>query len=82
MRWKFWKKKIPTINLTMETRTVEAEVRSFKVAPYVEPTDKEMIDGLNEGGNYEAACRIEELKKKNANLKRKLTILKKKYETE
>jgi len=76
----FRKRKIPTINLTTETRTVEMEV--YTPPPYEPPTDKEMIEGLNECGYYAEACRIEELKKKNAVLKRKLTILKKKYETE
>jgi len=76
------RRKIPTINLTTETREVKAEVRSFKVdlPPYEYPTDKEMIEGLNECGYYEEAFRIEQLKKENANLKRKLTILQKKYE--
>jgi len=47
---------------------------------YKEPTDKELLDGLWEGEQFEAASRITELKKENANLKRKLTILEKKYE--
>jgi len=54
----------------------------YKPKPYVEPTDKEMIEGLEMCGYYAEACRIQELKKEVANLKRKLTILKKKYETE
>jgi len=74
------KKKIPTIKLELETKTVEMEVRKFEIPPYVEPTDKEIIEGLEEGDNYEAAFRIKELKREVANLKRKLTILTKKYE--
>lgn len=74
------KKKIPTINLQLETKTVEMEVRKIEIPPYVQPTDKEMIEGLEEGDHYEEAYRLKELKKEVANLKRKLTILTKKYE--
>jgi len=84
----FRKKKIPTINLTMESREVKAEVRQIKVnldenmmPPYVPPTDKEVIEALEFQDNYEAAYLIRSLKKENTNLKRKLTILQKKYET-
>lgn len=38
-------------------------------------TDKEMINALENSGNYEMAFRIKELKKEVANLKRKLTKL-------
>lgn len=69
---------IPEVNLELETREVKAEVRSFKVAPYVEPTDKEMIEGLDECGCYAEAYRIKELKKENTALKGKLTKLQKK----
>ena len=47
---------------------------------YVPPTDKEMIEGLEMCGSYEEACRLRDLKKEVANLKRKLTILQKKYD--
>jgi hypothetical protein len=40
--------------------------------------DKLIIDKLEFYDNYGASFRIKELKKENANLKRKLTILKKK----
>lgn len=46
-----------------------------KVKPYIELTDKEMIEGLQMCEYYEEAFRIKNLKKENANLKRKLTIL-------
>jgi hypothetical protein len=52
-----------------------------QVKPYVPPTDKEIIEKLEFLDNYEAAFLIATLKKENAKLKRKLTILKKKYET-
>jgi hypothetical protein len=55
---------------------------SYHPEPYVEPTDKEMILGLEESEHYAEACRIRELKKEVANLKRKLTILQKKYDGE
>lgn len=84
MNWKFWKKKIPTVDLKLETKTVECEVRQIKVdpnniimPPYVEPTDKEILEQLEFCDYYEAAYRLRELKKENANLKRKLTILQK-----
>lgn len=51
-----------------------------KVKPYIELTDKEMIEGLQMCEYYEEAFRIKNLKKENANLKRKLTILQKKYD--
>lgn len=47
--------------------------------PYVELTDKEMIKGLEFCDNYDVACRLKELKQEVTNLKRKLTILQKKY---
>jgi len=76
------KKKIPTINLELETRVVKAEVRSFKVdlPPYEFPTDKELLEGLWESEQFEAASRIEELKKENAVLKGKLTKLTNKHD--
>ena len=89
MRWKFWVRpnkvvveEIPTINLQTETRTVKAEVRKFEVKPvkYVEPTHKEIIEGLEFCDNYEAAYLITSLKKENMILKGKLTKLTKKYE--
>ena len=48
--------------------------------PYVEPTDAEMMEGLCENEHYAEAFRIKELKREVANLKRKLTILQKKYD--
>jgi len=72
------KKKIPEVNLNLETKTVKMEVK--KMPPYVPPTDKEIIMGLEDCENYEAAYLITSLKKENANLKRKLTILQKKYD--
>jgi len=74
-------KEIPTIDLQVETRVVDTEVRKFRVEampPYNPPTDKEIIEALEFQDNYEAAYLIRSLKKENANLKRKLTILKKK----
>jgi len=74
-------RKIPTIDLETETKVVKAEVRKFKVEPakpYVEPTDKEIIEALEFQDNYEAAYLIKDLKKQNAALKGKLTKLKKK----
>ena len=47
-------------------------------AIYVEPTDKKIIEGLEEGDNYEAAFLIKSLKKENMVLKGKLTKLTKK----
>ena len=38
-----------------------------------------MIEGLEESEHYAEACRMTELKKEVANLKRKLTILQKKH---
>ena len=46
--------------------------------PYVPPSDKEIIEGLEFQDNYEAAYRLTELKKENAVLKGKLTKLEKK----
>jgi hypothetical protein len=45
-------------------------------------TDKEIIEMLNFMDDYYSACRFEELKKENANLKRKNTILKNKLNTQ
>lgn len=73
------KKKIPTIDLQLETKTVKMEVRKIKIPPYVPPTDKEMIEGLEESERYEEAFRIRDLKKQNMILKGKLTVLQKKY---
>lgn len=87
MSWKFWKKKkccadidpLPVVDFSgATTRTVKAEL--YTPPPYKEPTDKELLDGLWEGEQFEAAARITELKKQVANLKRKLTILQKKYD--
>jgi len=44
---------------------------------YVEKTEKEIIEQLEFMDNYEAAYLIKSLKKQVANLKRKLTKLKK-----
>ena len=77
------RRKIPTINLTTETREVKTEPQSFKVdlaKSYVPPTDKEILEALEFQDNYEAAYLITSLKKENAVLKRKLTILQKEYE--
>jgi len=43
-------------------------------------TDKEIIDKLELIGDYEVMCRIISLKRENANLKRKITNLTKKYQ--
>jgi len=83
MKWGWRrKKKIPVINLETETREVKAEVRSFKVEmpPYEPPTDKEIIEGLEMCGNYEAAGLITYLKKQNMVLKGKVTKLTNKYD--
>ena len=92
MKWKFWKKKKPVvlsaevpdgINLELNTEKVVEPLfmpRTYTPPPYVEPTDKEMIEGLEESERYEEAFRLRDLKKENANLKRKLTILQKKYD--
>ena len=74
------KKKIPTIDLQVETREVKAEVKSFKVEmpPYEPPTDKEILEGLEWAEQYEAAFLIRDLKKQNMVLKGKLTKLMKK----
>ena len=40
---------------------------------HVPLTDKEMVEALENTGNYEMAGRIKELKQEVANLKRKLT---------
>ena len=80
--WNFRrKKKIPAIDLQLETKTVKMEVRKIEIPPYVPPTDKEMILGLEESERYEEAFRLKELKKENMILKGKLTVLRKKYET-
>jgi len=86
MSWFRRKKKIPTIDLELETKTVECEVRKIKVEldenhlpPYDPPSDKEIIEGLEFQDNYEAAYRLRELKKENAALKGKLTKLQKKH---
>ena len=73
-----FRKKIPVVKVKTETRVVDVEVRKFKVAPYVAPSHKEIIEGLEFQDNYEAAFLIENLKKENANLKRKLTVMRKK----
>ena len=80
--FKFWKKKktIPEIRLELETKTVEPEVVKYEPPPYVPPTDKEIIEGLEFCDNYEAAGLIRHLKKQNMILKGKLTKLTKKYE--
>ena len=44
---------------------------------YEPKTDKQIIEQLEFVNNYEAAYRLKELKKENANLKRELTKLKK-----
>jgi hypothetical protein len=76
------KKKIPKVVVKTETREVKAEPQSFKVEipPYVPPTDKEIIEGLEWCDNYEAAGLIRHLKKQNMILKGKLTKLTKKYD--
>ena len=74
------KHNIPVVDIPLETKVVEAEVRKIKIKPYIEPTDKEMIEGLEESEHYDEAYRIRDLKKEVANLKRKLTILQKKYD--
>ena len=84
MRLKFWKKKkccanidpIPVVNMELETREVKMEV--YKMPPYEFPSDKKLLEGLWEGEQFEAASRIEELKKENMVLKGKLTKLTKK----
>ena len=73
----FRKKKIREVNLEIETREVKMEV--YTPPPYVPPSDKEIIEALEFQDNYEAVYLIKSLKKENANLKRKITILKKKY---
>jgi len=52
----------------------------YEPPPYVPPTDKEIIEGLEFQDNYEAAGLITHLKKQNMILKGKLTKLTKKYE--
>ena len=84
MRLKFWKKKkccadidpIPVVNMELETREVKMGV--YKMPLYVEPTDKEILEGLEFQDNYEAAFLIKDLKKQNMVLKGKLTKLTKK----
>lgn len=46
---------------------------------YEERTDKEMLDVLEFCDMYDIHYRMKQLKKENANLKRKLTNLKNKY---
>lgn len=55
-------------------------MNELKQAVYVEPTDKEIIAGLEFQDNYEAAYLIKSLKREVAKLKRRLTILQKKYD--
>jgi len=74
----FRKKKIREVKMEIETREVKMEV--YTPPPYVPPSDKEIIEALEFQDNYEAVYLIKSLKKENANLKRKITILKKKYE--
>jgi hypothetical protein len=85
MSWFRRKKKIPTLDLELETKTVECEVRKIKVEldenmmpPYDPPSDKEILEQLEFCDYYEAAYRLRELKKENAALKGKLTKLQKK----
>ena len=86
MSWFRRKKKIPTLDLELETKTVECEVRKIKVEldenmmpPYEPPSDKEILEQLEFCDYYEAAYRLKELKKENAVLKGKLTRLQKKF---
>ena len=83
-RWRIAKrfrvKKIPVVNLQLETKTVKMEVRKIEMPPYEAQTDKEMIEGLEMCDYYEEAFRIKELKKQNMILKGKLTVLQKKYD--
>ena len=74
------KKKVPVVDLELETREVKAEVHKIKIEPqpYVEPSDKEILEQLEFCDYYEAAYRLRELKKENAVLKGKLTKLEKK----
>ena len=73
--------KIPEINLKLETKTIEGGTTiKYEPPPYVEPTHKEIIEGLEECGDYEAAFLIRSLKKEVKVLKGKLTKLTKKYE--
>ena len=74
-----FRKKIPEINMKPRTKTVKMEILSV-AKPYVEPSHKEIIKDLEIVDNYEAAFLITNLKKEVANLKRKLTILQKKYD--
>lgn len=87
MRWRWRKKKQAVIDVfpveeqvNIQTNNAPIIMGDYTPPPYKEPTDKELVDGLYEGDNYEAASRITELKRENANLKRKLTILQKKYD--
>jgi len=78
--------KIPTIDLEVETKVVNPEVKKIKTAVvyeqpvYVPPTHKEIIEELEFCDNYEAAYLIRSLKKENMVLKGKLTKLTKKYD--
>lgn len=81
-RRKKTKPKIIDYKIEVDGKTVEPEVRTFEVPPYVEPTDKEMIEGLEMCGYYEEACRIRNLKRQVMILKGKLTKLQKKYDNE
>jgi len=80
------KKVIPEVKLEVETKVVDVEEKKISTAvvyeqpKYVEPSDKEIIEGLEFCDNYEAAYLIRSLKKENAVLKGKLTKLKKKYD--
>ncbi|MBN1637338.1 MAG: hypothetical protein JW866_00095 [Ignavibacteriales bacterium] len=70
-------------NFSLETqKEMGNELRQYvEKIQYVPPTDKEIIEGLEFQDNYEAVFLITSLKKENANLKRKLTILQKKLIT-
>lgn len=63
------------LNLELNT---EKPPTLYTPPPYVEPTDKEMIEGLYESERPEEAFRLQQLKKENAALKGKLTKLTKK----
>lgn len=69
--------------INLELNTVKPPVGKLlyvEPTPYVEPSDKEIIEGLEFQDNYEAAGLIRRLKKENMVLKGKLTKLQKKYE--
>ena len=61
-------------------KSMKLAYESIHAKPYVEPTHKEIIEGLEFCDNYEAAYLITSLKKENMILKGKLTKLTKKYE--